>query len=125
MLDINKIKEKYPKAYNELFNYYSSQVSNLRGLPGVQEMIKEEQMKALTEASIAMLFKNPANTRQLYDFFDSKEFFIDINRFLGDDSQNCFYFAIDETSYEFAYSTRQQAEEAAFNECFSQLNDLL
>ena len=82
MFNLEKVKGDYPKAYKELFNYYSSQVSNLRGMPGVQELISEEQMKPLVDAAISMLFKNPANIRSLYEWFDSKNIFIGIE-FIG------------------------------------------
>lgn len=113
-MEWSNIKEKYPKSFEALREWHKS---------------LDDQHKPLTIFAGHLFFSyayNPPqafemfNTRDLYDFFDSKGIFISLNydptmRFLpkirfGDSDS---YFSLSDSP------TRQQAEQEAFERAFA------
>ena len=119
-----KIKEAYPKAFNQLVNWMKetiqSTITTNNSLP--KELMSAFKINdATVDTAINMTLTSPEGIRGLYNFFDKYElyftpFYVMTNRWsciIPDDQ-------IDETIY---YPTREEAEQVGFERCFEILNE--
>lgn len=119
------IKTQYPKCYKALLDHYSKQVAPLKGLPAISEVVNEKSLLPLTEAGLTLLFRNPANKRQLMDWFDTQKLYLTIVRKNGMFRFQIEGFFVKDHFSVTLYEERQKAEEDGYDSCFRLLEETL
>lgn len=105
MLNIDNIEKEYPKAFKDFLNWYEKGVKETFGAGKIDQF-------SISTAAVKSLI--PLNIRILYTYFDYKEVILSICR----DSNEKFYFFINDDDYTKTFENRVLAEEAGFEECF-------
>ena len=122
MIDYAHIKESFPKAFDTLRVWYED-----RG----EEISIDTDGELCSWLNKARDYRQVLNRRDLYDFFDEKGLFVSIvpsREWKNKNLSNVFCFEVlDYENYKHAeiYSTRPEAETAAFTKAFEILEERL
>ncbi len=71
-MKVSEIKQKYPKSINLLQEYLNNQLKS--SYTGPKELLESFPIEHIVNS----LFSSPATMRNLYDFFDSNEIYLNI-----------------------------------------------
>lgn len=113
-MNINIIKEKFPKSYNQLIKYVTSLIK-------AQGVTEEVLMSFPIEAAITMTFNSSQSLRSLYDFMDGYDIIMCPICIGGGDWQ----ISINRYNPEGYSKNRIEAEETGFSKCFELLEKKL
>lgn len=119
-MNIEIIKSKYPKGYDQLRKYITSLIS--------KEVTSEVLAAFPMDTAIQMTFSNSQSIRSLWDFFDAYEIYMTISykdKYWHTSIDNKMISPDGTAIYKPTYKIRIEAEEIGFTKCFEILEKKL